>query len=85
MQAIQKTHEEDFRLLTLTPDYTLQWLTLFFIHAQVALYATDILSGPPIATSESMFVHNNSKHGRRPPYSTSLVGDGMLVVSYQFC
>ena len=43
---------------------------------QVALYAFDILSGPPIATSESMFVHNNSKHGRRPPYTTTLVGDG---------
>lgn len=43
---------------------------------QVALYPADILQGPPIATSDSMFVHNNSKHGRRPIYRDTVVGDG---------
>lgn len=45
---------------------------------QVALYSMErIKSNSPIATSDSMFVHNNSKHGRRPaPFREAVVGDG---------
>ncbi|XP_011408942.1 PREDICTED: transcription factor COE2-like [Amphimedon queenslandica] len=43
---------------------------------QVALYEIDKVSGQPIACSDSMFVHNNSKHGRRPIYRDNVVGDG---------
>lgn len=43
---------------------------------QVAIYPLDLLEESPIACSDSMFVHNNSKHGRRPIYRDSVVGDG---------
>ena len=43
---------------------------------QVALYYYQ-MNGTPIGCSESMFVHNNSKHGRRqPPFREPFVGDG---------
>jgi len=43
---------------------------------QVALYSTEKINAP-IACSESMFVHNNSKHGRRQPsFREAVVGDG---------
>ena len=42
----------------------------------MAIYNIDHISSPPIACSESMFVHNNSKHGRRPIYRDNVVGDG---------
>ena len=47
---------------------------------QVAVYSGDLPTGPPIACSESMFVHNNSKHGRRPIYRDSVIGDGKHCV-----
>lgn len=46
---------------------------------QVALYVSphDQLKDSPIACSESMFVHNNSKHGRKAPvFREAVVGDG---------
>lgn len=46
---------------------------------QVALYSSLCLGGTPIASSDAIFVHNNSKHGRRTPAygrETAVVGDG---------
>ena len=49
---------------------------------QVAIYPLDLLEESPIACSDSMFVHNNSKHGRRPIYRDSVVGDGVCECMY---
>lgn len=43
---------------------------------QVAIYSSYRPSSSPIACSEPMFVHNNSKHGRKPPPFRESVGDG---------
>lgn len=46
---------------------------------QVALYSSICLNGSPIASSEAIFVHNNSKHGRRTQAygrEAAVVGDG---------
>ena len=45
------------------------------------MYSSYSVSGPPIASSEAIFVHNNSKHGRRTPAygrEAALVGDGKI-------
>eukprot|EP00731_Ephydatia_muelleri_P020397 Em0013g124a len=43
---------------------------------QVAIYSAYRPSSSPIACSDPMFVHNNSKHGRKPPPFRESVGDG---------
>lgn len=43
-------------------DIPILLLLLFF---EVAISATPSVDGPLLAFSDNMFVHNNSKHGRR--------------------
>lgn len=87
MLATLRTLDEDFRYDTKS-EFSIHRLTHFLCHIklagfsllQVALYTSLKVSGPPIACSEAMFVHNNSKHGRNvrpmPPYRDAVVGDG---------
>ena len=52
----------------------------------MALYSSFRISGPPIANSEAIFVHNNSKHGRRTPAfgrEAAVVGDGEPVLHFE--
>jgi len=35
------------------------------VRVQVAISSTPTVDGPLLAVSDNMFVHNNSKHGRR--------------------
>lgn len=50
------------------------------LSVQVALYAGPNFNDPPIGYSDAMFVHNNSKHGRKPnpvyPGRDTIIGDG---------
>ena len=50
----------------------------------MALYSSCRINGQPIASSEAIFVHNNSKHGRRTlPYGreAAVVGDGKQITT----
>lgn len=54
----------------------------------MALYTSRQINGTPIASSEAIFVHNNSKHGRRTPAygrETAVVGDGKDMSQHHYC
>lgn len=48
-----------------TRQYLIQNKNMFCFVLQVAICTTVNIDGPILAVSDNMFVHNNSKHGRR--------------------
>lgn len=48
---------------------------------QVILSQTVNVDGPLLAVSDNMFVHNNSKHGRRTRRIDSIDASGKLTIN----
>lgn len=67
-------------LAAIVPHILEYYINHFPLVSKVALYSSlRDLTGVPIASSEPIFVHNNSKHGRRTPAygrEATVVGDG---------
>jgi len=58
------------------------YIFAFYLPSQVAVTTTVTVDGPLLAVSDNMFVHNNSKHGRRARRLDPTEGGKLLFHTY---
>lgn len=63
------------------PNLPIRELRFNFVHTQVVISTQVAVDGPLLAISDNMFVHNNSKHGRRAKRLDTTEGTGNTSLS----